>query len=97
MPARAARGVRVAPSPPENANNGKVGGRRGPCKMPGYHLSHSVANDFDFDQFQAIVDLLFAEGLTTEHVEKTAHFGPPIAAKDLQPTNGTVAAGRRRS
>lgn len=47
---------------------------------------NSVANDSDFDQFQAIVDLLFAEGLSTEHVETTSRFGPPIPAKMLQPT-----------
>lgn len=48
---------------------------------------NSVANDSDFDQFQAIVDLLFAEGLSTEHVETTSRFGPPIPAKTLQPTS----------
>ena len=47
---------------------------------------NSVSNDFDFDQFQVIL-LHFAEGLSTEHVETTFAFGPPIPAKTLQPTS----------
>jgi hypothetical protein len=43
---------------------------------------NSVANDSDFDQFQAIVDLLFAEGLSTEHVENVARYGAPFAVKN---------------
>jgi len=50
--------------------------------------TNSVASDADFNQFQAIVDLLFAEGLTTEHVENTSRLGPPIATKDLAPPGG---------
>jgi hypothetical protein len=73
-----------------NANNGGV-----TVSTPGVAPKciditylNTVANDADFDQFQAIVDLLFAEGLSTEHVESTSSFGPPILAKNLQPTDG---------
>ena len=47
---------------------------------------NSVADDVEFDQFQAIVDLLFAAGLSTEHVEATSRFGAPIPEASLQPS-----------
>jgi hypothetical protein len=56
---------------------------------------NSVGNDADFDQFQAIVDLLFAEGLSTEHVETTRRFGPPIPAATLESAKGS--AGDRQA
>ncbi len=49
-------------------------------------FSNSVADDVEFDQFQAIVDLLFAAGLSTEHVETTSRIGAPIPAAALEPT-----------
>jgi len=73
-----------------NANNGGLGlteGSGAPLCIDVTYLN-SVANDSDFDQFQAIVDLLFAEGLSTEHVENVARYGAPFAAKHLQPTDG---------
>lgn len=72
-----------------NANNGGAGldtaGTAPKCLDITY--LNSVGTDADFDQFQAIVDLLFAEGLSTEHVDTTSRFGPPIAAKNLGPTD----------
>ncbi len=72
-----------------NANNGGLGlaGDNAPVCIDVTYLN-SVANDSDFDQFQAIVDLLFAEGLSTEHVESVSRYGAPFAAKHLQPTDG---------
>src|SRR6185437_15058628 len=72
-----------------NANNGGLGSYTDgvPLCIDVTYLN-SVANDSDFDQFQAIVDLLFAEGLSTEHVENVARYGAPFAAKHLQPTDG---------
>jgi hypothetical protein len=71
------------------SNNGNdLGPESAAAKCVDITYINSVGNDADFDQFQAIVDLLFAEGLSTEHVETTSHFGPPISAKTLQPTDG---------
>jgi hypothetical protein len=73
-----------------NANNGGVsltGDSEAPTCIDVTYLN-TVANDADFDQFQAIVDLLFAEGLSTEHTENVSRYGPPIVAKNLQPTDG---------
>ena len=73
-----------------NANNGGLdltAGSAAPVCLEVTYLN-SVANDSDFDQFQAIVDLLFAEGLSTEHVESVSRYGAPFAAKHLQPTDG---------
>ncbi|HEY1504356.1 MAG TPA: hypothetical protein VGF92_08650 [Stellaceae bacterium] len=70
-----------------NANNGGLDLTAAPVCIDVTYLN-SVANDSDFDQFQAIVDLLFAEGLSTEHVESVARYGAPLAAKNLQPTDG---------
>jgi hypothetical protein len=73
-----------------NANNGGLGLAANsalPTCLDVTYLN-SVANDSDFDQFQAIVDLLFAEGLSTEHVETVSPYGAPLAAKNLQPTDG---------
>jgi hypothetical protein len=73
-----------------NANNGGLGlttNGASPACLDITYLN-SVANDADFDQFQAIVDLLFAEGLSTEHVESVSNYGAPFAAKVLQPTDG---------
>ncbi|HEX3971804.1 MAG TPA: hypothetical protein VHX19_10790 [Stellaceae bacterium] len=73
-----------------NTNNGGLGlapnGALPTCLDVTY--LNSVANDSDFDQFQAIVDLLFAEGLSTEHIENISRYGAPLAAKNLQPTDG---------
>jgi hypothetical protein len=72
-----------------NANNGgHLGPESAAAKCIDITYVNTVGNDADFDQFQAIVDLLFAEGLSTEHVETTSRFGPPIPAKTLQPTDG---------
>lgn len=69
-------------------SNGGLGTNVNTAKCVDITYLNSVASDADFNQFQAIVDLLFAEGLTTEHVENTSRFGPPIATKDLAPTDG---------
>ena len=73
-----------------NASNGNGGANATTAATQCIDITYlnSVSNDFDFDQFQAIVDLLFAEGLSTEHVETTSQFGPPIPTKMLQPTSG---------
>jgi hypothetical protein len=56
-------------------------------------FNNSVNDDAEFDQFQAIVDMLFAAGLSTEHVETASTVGPPISAKSLTPSgNGDVGA-----
>jgi hypothetical protein len=52
---------------------------------------NTVGNDADFDQFQAIVDLLFGEGLSTEHVETTTRIGAPLPKADLSPVGGDWA------
>jgi hypothetical protein len=73
-----------------NANNGALGlaaSSAAPNCLDITYLN-SVANDADFNQFQAIVDLLFAEGLSTEHLESVSNYGAPFAAKTLQPTDG---------
>lgn len=75
-----------------DANNGGAG--IAPAAAPkciDITYLNAVGNDADFDQFQAIVDLLFAEGLSTEHVETTRRFGPPIPASTLGSTNGGTA------
>jgi hypothetical protein len=51
-------------------------------------FSNSVSDDVEFDQFQAIVDLLFAAGLSTEHVETTSRVGAPIPQASLDPSKG---------
>src|SRR6185437_7814948 len=73
-----------------NANNGGLGLTEGSGALLCIHVTYlnSVANDSDFDQFQAIVDLLFAEGLSTEHIESVSRYGASLAAKNLQPTDG---------
>ena len=74
-----------------NASNGNGGANADAAATQCIDITYlnSVSNDSDFDQFQAIVDLLFAEGLSTEHVETTSQFGPPIPAKTLQPGSGS--------
>ncbi len=51
-------------------------------------FSNSVSDDVEFDQFQAILDVLLAAGLSTEHVETVSSFGPAISAKSLAPKGG---------
>jgi hypothetical protein len=73
-----------------NANNGGFSlteGSGSPLCIDITYLN-TVGNDVDFDQFQAIADLLFAEGLSTEHVESVSRYGAPFAAKNLLPTDG---------
>ena len=82
-----------------NANNGGLGitaDSAAPTCIDVTYLN-SVANDSDFDQFQAIVDLLFAEGLSTEHVENVARYGR-LSRRGIcsRPTAG-IMAGRWRS
>lgn len=79
-----------------DSNNGGVGIASSTApKCIDITYLNSVGNDADFDQFQAIVDLLFAEGLSTEHVETTRRFGPPIPAATLQSAPG--GAGDRQA
>jgi hypothetical protein len=47
--------------------------------------NNSVNDDVEFEQFQAILDMLLAAGLSTEHVETVSSFGPPIPEASLQP------------
>jgi hypothetical protein len=66
-----------------NANNGGLGVSAGSTAPTCIDVTYvnSVANDSDFDQFQAIVDLLFAEGLSTEHTENVSRYGAPFSVK----------------
>lgn len=88
-------GPRVSPNAgcvqtTSDANNGGAG--IAPAAAPkciDITYLNSVGTDADFDQFQAIVDLLFAEGLSTEHVDTTRQYGPPIPASTLEATGGT--------
>jgi hypothetical protein len=76
------------------ANNGGLGvsaGSNTPTCIDITYLN-SVANDSDFDQFQAIVDLLFAEGLSTEHVERVSRYGAPFAVKASGDSDRQTAA-----
>ncbi len=50
-------------------------------------FNNAVGDDAAFEQFQAMVDILIAAGLSTEHVETTSAFGPAIAAAKLQPSS----------
>ena len=58
-------------------------GRGSDCRETSFN--NSVNDDVEFEQFQAILDMLLAAGLSTEHIETTASFGAPIPEKSLQP------------
>jgi len=76
---------RVGSDPAASAANGDAA-PPGDCLEVTY--TNSVASDAEFDRFQAIADLLFAEGLWTEHVPSTTPVGAPIQSNVLQPTDG---------
>lgn len=57
-------------------------------------FTNSVNDDVEFDQFQAILDMLLAAGLSTEHIESSTSFGPPIPEKDLVP-QGSDSEGKQ--
>jgi len=59
-------------------------GRGADCRETSFN--NSVNDDVEFEQFQAILDMLLAAGLSTEHIETTANVGAPIPEKSLQPT-----------
>lgn len=50
--------------------------------------NNSVNDDVEFDQFQAVLDMLLAAGLSTEHVEAVTAVGAPIPAAILSPKSG---------
>ena len=58
-------------------------GRGSDCRETSFN--NSVNDDVEFEQFQAILDMLLAAGLSTEHIETTASFGAPIPEKSLLP------------
>lgn len=60
-------------------------GRGSDCRETSFN--NSVNDDVEFEQFQAVLDMLLAAGLSTEHIETSTSFGPPIAERNLQPTN----------
>ncbi len=57
-------------------------------------FTNAVGDDAAFDQYQALVDMLLAAGLSTEHVETTSTIGPAIAATALQPSGPNTDGGK---
>ena len=53
-------------------------------------FQNSVNDDVEFDQFEAVLDMLLAAGLSTEHIESSTTIGPPIPEKSL-----TMAGGEK--